>query len=39
LKQVADKTGGRYYPAETATELQDVFRSLPTYLITKNEVA
>jgi Ca-activated chloride channel family protein len=38
LKQVADKTGGTYYPAETAAELQDVFRSLPTYIITKNEV-
>jgi Ca-activated chloride channel family protein len=38
LKQVADKTGGTYYPAETAAELQEVFRSLPTYLITRNEV-
>jgi len=38
LKQVADKTGGTYYPAETAADLQNVFRSLPTYLITKNEV-
>jgi Ca-activated chloride channel family protein len=38
LKQVADKTGGTYYPAETAAQLQDVFRSLPTYLITRNEV-
>jgi Ca-activated chloride channel homolog len=38
LKQVADKTGGTYYPAETAAELQSVFKSLPTYVITKNEV-
>jgi Ca-activated chloride channel family protein len=38
LKLVADKTGGTYYPAETAAQLQDVFHSLPTYLITKNEV-
>ena len=38
LKQVADKTGGTYYPAETSAQLQEVFRSLPTYLITKNEV-
>ena len=38
LRQVADKTGGTYYPAETSAELQKVFESLPTYLITKNEV-
>jgi Ca-activated chloride channel family protein len=38
LKQVADKTGGTYYPAETSAELQNVFTSLPTYLVTKNEI-
>ena len=38
LKQVADETGGKYYPAESADELQDVFDSLPTYLIMKHEV-
>jgi Ca-activated chloride channel homolog len=38
LRQVAEATGGTYYPAETATELQKVFQSLPTYIITKNEV-
>jgi Ca-activated chloride channel family protein len=38
LKQVADLTGGTYYPAESASELQDVFQNLPTYLITKHEI-
>ncbi|HEU4671887.1 MAG TPA: VWA domain-containing protein [Candidatus Limnocylindrales bacterium] len=38
LKQVADLTGGKYYPAESASELQDVFANLPTYLVTKHEV-
>ncbi len=37
LVQVADMTGGTYYSAESANELQDVFQSLPTYLITKHE--
>jgi Ca-activated chloride channel family protein len=37
LKQVADMTGGTYYSAESAGELQDVFQNLPTYLITKHE--
>jgi Ca-activated chloride channel family protein len=39
LKQVADMTGGAYYSAESAGELQDVFRQLPTYLITKHETS
>jgi Ca-activated chloride channel homolog len=39
LKQVADMTGGTYYPAESAGELQNVFQSLPTYLITKHETS
>ena len=37
LKQVAAKTGGTYYSAESADELHNVFRSLPTHLITKHE--
>jgi Ca-activated chloride channel homolog len=38
LKAVADATGGEYYPAESADELQRVFAELPTNLITKHEV-
>jgi Ca-activated chloride channel family protein len=38
LKQVADLTGGTYNPAESAGELESVFASLPTSLITKHEV-
>jgi len=38
LKQVADTTGGQYYSAESAGDLQQVFEHLPTYLITKHEV-
>jgi Ca-activated chloride channel family protein len=38
LRAVADKTGGLYYPAETADQLRSVFADLPTYLITKHEV-
>lgn len=37
LKQIAAMTGGAYYSASSASELQNVFRSLPTYLITKHE--
>jgi Ca-activated chloride channel family protein len=37
LMQIADMTGGTYYSAESANELQEVFQSLPTYLITKHE--
>ena len=37
LKQIADMTGGKYYSAESAGELQSVFASLPTYLIVKHE--
>lgn len=37
LKQIADMTGGTYYSAESASELQEVFESLPTYLITRLE--
>lgn len=38
LIQVAEMTGGAYYPASSAGELQQVFARLPTYLITKHEV-
>jgi Ca-activated chloride channel homolog len=38
LKAVADTTGGTYYPAESANELQTVFANLPTNLIMKHEV-
>ena len=31
-------TGGEYYSAESGSELQSVFESLPTYLIVKHEV-
>lgn len=39
LKQIADMTGGAYYTAESAAELEEVFKSLPTYLITREETA
>jgi Ca-activated chloride channel family protein len=38
LQQVASLTGGAYYPAENATQLEQVFAGLPTTLITKHEV-
>ena len=37
LKQIADMTGGEYYSASSAGELQKVFDSLPTVLITREE--
>ncbi|MCL7455471.1 MAG: VWA domain-containing protein, partial [Anaerolineae bacterium] len=37
LQKIADMTGGTYYSAESADELHQVFRSLPTYLITRHE--
>jgi Ca-activated chloride channel homolog len=37
LKKIADMTGGAYYSAESASELESVFANLPTYLITKHE--
>jgi Ca-activated chloride channel family protein len=33
LKQIADLTGGTYYSASSAGDLQNVFRDLPTYMI------
>jgi Ca-activated chloride channel family protein len=38
LKQIAAMTGGTYHLASSASELQKVFASLPTYLIVKHEV-
>ena len=38
LKQVSDMTGGKYYSAESAGELNTVFQNLPTSLITRHEV-
>ena len=37
LRSVAHLTGGEYYPAESASELEQVFRDLPTTTITKAE--
>lgn len=37
LQDVADLTDGAYYAAESANELQEVFRNLPTHLITRTE--
>ncbi len=37
LKQIASLTDGEYYSATSASELDNVFKSLPTYLITKQE--
>ena len=38
LKQIAALTDGKYSSAESASELNDIFTSLPTALITKTEV-
>lgn len=37
LKEVAKLTGGEYYSAESAADLQSVFKNLPTSLITRQE--
>ena len=37
LKQIADMTGGTYYSATSADELQSVFQNLPTFLRTRQE--
>ena len=39
LKQIASMTGGAYYSATSAGELKNVFRNLPTYLISKHETS
>ncbi len=38
LKKIAAITGGAYYPASSAGELNSVFRALPTYLIMQHKV-
>ena len=37
LREVASVTGGEYYAATSAGQLQDVFRNLPTYLVITEE--
>ncbi len=37
LRQIADLTGGTYYAATSAGELQEVLQNLPTYLVTTRE--
>jgi Ca-activated chloride channel family protein len=37
LKAIAAMTGGEYYSASSAGELQKVFESLPSYMITREE--
>ena len=39
LQQIAALTGGEYYSASSAGELQEVFRSLPSYLVTRTETS
>ncbi len=39
LKAIASMTGGEYYTAGSAGELQKVFDSLPTVLVTREETA
>ncbi len=38
LRQVAQITGGAYYPAESAGQLENVLQGLPTDLIVKHDV-
>jgi Ca-activated chloride channel family protein len=38
LKQIASMTGGTYHLASSASQLESVFSSLPTYLIIKHEI-
>lgn len=38
LKKIAAMTGGAYYPAASAGELNSVFKALPTYLISRHEI-
>jgi Ca-activated chloride channel family protein len=37
LRQVSDLTGGKYYSAGSAGELESVFQQLPTYVIMKHK--
>ncbi len=37
LRQIAQMTGGQYYPAESAGDLEQVFANLPMNLVVKHE--
>jgi Ca-activated chloride channel homolog len=37
LKQIADLTGGQYYPAESSGDLEQVFAGLPMSIVMKHE--
>jgi Ca-activated chloride channel homolog len=37
LRQIAEATGGEYYAASSASELESVFQSLPTYVVTTRQ--
>ena len=37
MTRIAEMTGGKYYVATSASELQEVFRDLPTYVIATRE--
>ncbi len=37
LRLIADRTGGAYFSAESASELREVFENLPTHLVTRQE--
>jgi Ca-activated chloride channel family protein len=37
LRQIAEATGGEYYEASSANELESVFQNLPTYLVTTRQ--
>jgi Ca-activated chloride channel family protein len=37
LKKIADLTGGKYYPAESAGDLEQVFAGLPMSIVVKHE--
>ena len=37
LIQIADMTGGKYYPATSADELEKVFQNLPSHYVTRQE--
>jgi Ca-activated chloride channel homolog len=37
LRQIADLTGGEYYEASSANELESVFQNLPTYVVTTRQ--
>ncbi len=37
LQTIADESGGIYYAATSASELQEVFRNLPTHILTEEQ--